>query len=153
MVSATPAARVNQGRPSQGAARPGLTAFYVGAGFDLLLGLDLLLFGRAVAELVLPDHPELFGVETATLARGLGLALVVVALDGFLFARSARLRKLLPAIVALNWSWVAVSAVVLLFDSDVLSGAGVAIVLVVALLTAALGATQSRALTRRAQAA
>jgi hypothetical protein len=147
MVSATLAARPRR------TARPGLLAFYLGAGFDLLLGLDLLLFGGPVAELVLPNHPELLGVETATLARGLGLALIVVALDGFLFARSPRLRKLLPAIVALNWSWVAVSAVALLFDSDALSGAGVAIVLVVALLTAALGATQARALGQRAAAA
>ncbi len=147
MVSATLAARPNQ------TARTGLRAFYLGAGFDLLLGLDLLLFGRTISELVLPNHPELFGIATATLARGLGLALVVVAIDGFLFARSPRLRKLLPAIVALNWSWVAVSAVVILFDADALSGAGVAIVIVVALLTAVLGATQSRALTRHAQAA
>ena len=147
MVSATLAARPNQ------TARTGLRAFYLGAGFDLLLGLDLLLFGRAISELVLPNHPELFGIATATLARGLGLALVVVAIDGFLFARSPRLRKLLPAIVALNWSWVAVSAVVILFDYDALSGAGVAIVVAVALLTAVLGATQSRALARQAQAA
>jgi hypothetical protein len=42
---------------------------------------------------------------------------------------------------------------VILFDADALSGAGVAIVIVVALLTAVLGATQSRALTRQAQAA
>ena len=148
MVSATLAAA----RPAPERAS-GLAAFHLGAAFDLLLGLDLLLFGRTVAELVLPDYPTLLGIETATLPRCLGAALVLVAVDGFLFARIARLRRLLPALVALNWAWVAVSAVVLLFDSDALSGAGVALVLVVALLTAALVAAQTRALRRVAKAA
>lgn len=124
-----------------------LTAFHVGGGLDLLLGADLLLFGGWVAETLLPGAPEALGFEAATAVRVVGALLMVVGVDTLLMARSTgRLRRLLPAVVWLNWAWVAGSVLLLLVAGSAFSGLGIAAVIAVALVVAALAVVQARAL-------
>lgn len=126
-----------------------LTAFHVGGGLDLLLGADLLLFGGWVAEKLLPGAPEVLGFEAATVVRIVGALLMVVGADTLLMARSTgRLRRLLPAIVWLNWGWVAGSALLLLAAGSAFSGLGIAAVIAVAVAVAALAVAQGRALSQ-----
>lgn len=128
-----------------GWARPGAAPFYVGAAIDLTLGLDFLAFADALAQVFLPAHPTVLAIPTPMLLRGLGLLLIAFAAATALFARAPRLRRLLPAVVALNWAWAAMSAA-LIFAQPPLSSVAVAAVVPAGVLTAALALAQSRAL-------
>lgn len=145
MASVTLAARHVQ--PPAGRRRG---AFYAGAAVDILLGLDLLLFGGWIAGLLLPGAPELFGLSAAAVLRGLGLALLIVGADTILLARSeGRLGRLLPAIPALNWAFAAALALALIAGFDALSGAGAALVAALAAGSVVFALLQQRALSRR----
>jgi hypothetical protein len=133
--------------PRRGGAN--MTAFHVGGGLDLLLGADLLLFGGWVADKLLVDQAEVLGMEPATVIRIVGALLLAVGAETLLLARSTgRLRRLLPAIVWLNWAWVAASALLLAVAGSAFSGLGVAAVGAVAIVVAALAVAQGRALAR-----
>lgn len=122
-------------------------AFYAAAVIDLLLGLDLILFAGWLAAQAAPAHPVVFGIETATLLRIAGVVLIVFAAETALAARSkgmfARMR---PLIVATNWAFVAASVVGVLFLANALSGAAIALLLIVAAATAFLALGQQRSL-------
>ena len=121
--------------------------FYLGGAIDVLLGLDLLLFGGWIAGAILPDQPQVFGVETATILRILGAALLVVGLDAIVLARSTgRLARLLPAMPALNWAFAAAMILVLALGYGQLSAFGVVAAVVLAAVGAGLAIAQSRAL-------
>lgn len=121
--------------------------FYIGAAFDILLGLDLVVAGGWIAAQAAPAHPEVFGIATATVLQILGVVLMIYGADTALAARSrGLLRKLLPVIVGANWAWVVLSAAFLLVDGQALSGAGIALVVIVAAITGVLAWSQQRAL-------
>jgi len=123
-----------------------LRSFYVGAAIDLVLGLDLLLFGPALAALLMPGQAEVLGVASGTLLRVLGALLIVFALDTVWLARSPNLRRYLPLVIAANWVWVAVSAVAIVAGYSVLSTVGVVAIAAAALIAAELAIFQRRAL-------
>jgi len=121
--------------------------FHLGAGLDLVLGLDLALFGDRVADLLLPGRAEIFGITAGTFMQALGIVLLLFAAETIVLARAkGGLRRFLPAIPILNGSWVAISLVVVTLWHDALSGAGIGIVLLVALLVGALAAAQGHSL-------
>lgn len=121
--------------------------FYIAAGLDLLIGLDLLLFGPAVAELLLPGQKEIFGIASGTLLRGVGVVLILLAAETVWLARSrGRLRRFLSWIVAANWAWVVGSVIAIVAAYSVLSTFGVVAIAVLALVTTELALFQRRTL-------
>lgn len=124
----------------------GLRAFYIGAAIDFVLGLELVLFGPAVAALLLTEPTQLFGIEGGTLLRVLGAALIVLAAETFWLARSSTLQRYLKLVVAANWAWVAASAVAVVAGYTALSTFGVVAITAVALVAAELAIFQRRAL-------
>lgn len=125
--------------------RPGLSPFYFGAAVDMILGVDFLAFGDALAQVLLPGREAILGAPAAGLLRALGLLLVAFGAATALFACAPRLRGLLAGVVAANWAWVALSCA-LIFAQPPLSGVGAAAMAPAGVLTAALALAQSRAL-------
>ncbi|HEY8553304.1 MAG TPA: hypothetical protein VIL43_02050 [Burkholderiales bacterium] len=123
-----------------------LRPFYVGAAIDLVLGLDLLLFGPALAAWLVPAQAEVLGVASGTLLRALGVLLIVFALETVWLARAPNLRRYLSLAIAANWAWVAVSALAIVAGYSVLSTAGVVAAAATALVAAELAIFQRRAL-------
>lgn len=143
-------ASVTHVEPRSVSASRGRGAFYAGAAADIVLGLDLLLFGGWLAGLLLPGQPELFGLSTAALLRVVGAALLIAGLDTILLARSeGRLGRLLPAVPALNWAFAAAMALVLVAGHAALSAVGAVLVAALGVGSVVLALLQQRALARR----
>jgi len=126
------------------AARPALP-FHLGAAADLLVGLDLALFGPDVARLAMPAVEKLLGADPGTVLRVLGVALIVFAIDTVLIARSqGRLARLRGWIANANLASAALGAVVLLTAHAALSSIGFAAVAAISVALAVLGIWQRR---------
>lgn len=127
--------------------RSPMTSFYAGAAIDLVLGLELMLFGGWFAALMLPDTPQILGLSTALLLRLAGGVLLLFAVDTFIVARSqGRLARFRPAVMAANWVGAALCLGLALLAAPVLSTVGVTLLVGLALIGAVVAMTQKRAL-------
>lgn len=125
------------------------TSFYLAAGFDALLGFDLIVFSGPIAAAALPETPALFGLETATILQILGILLVVFAAETVFLARTkSRFARLLPAIVWCEWAWVAASVAIGIVAFAAFSTVALVVIAIVAFATAELALFQHKWLRR-----
>ncbi|MCC7548956.1 MAG: hypothetical protein IT532_14440 [Burkholderiales bacterium] len=135
---------LTQSVPVSGTSRSSLP-FHLGAGADVLVGLELALFGPDVARLTMPALDTLLGADPGSVLRVLGLALIVFAIDTVLVARShGRLGRLRAWIANANLATAALGALLLLAAHAALSPIGIAAVAAICVALAVIGAWQRR---------
>lgn len=124
-----------------------LWPFHVGAAADVAVGAGLISLAPQAASLILPGHSEIAGLATAGILRGLGIFLVLFALETVAVARAQGwLAKFRAWVVAANWATVVLVAVLLAMASSAFSAIGVAAVAVVGLFVAGITTLQQKAL-------
>lgn len=124
-----------------------LWPFHVGAAADVAVGAGLIAFAVPVAGLILPSHAEVFGISSAAILRGLGIFLVLFALETVLVARArGMLARFRSWVVAANWATVALVAGLLAGANAAFSGIGLAAVALVGIFVAAITVLQQRAI-------
>ncbi|MGH8631353.1 MAG: hypothetical protein ACREU7_11410 [Burkholderiales bacterium] len=125
----------------------GMWPFHLGAAADVVVGLALTFFAGDAARLVLPEHPLILGLATASVMRFLGVFLLLFALETVIVARSTgAMAKFRSWIVAANWATVALALVVIAMWHSAFSAVGIAAVAVVAVSVGTFAALQGRAL-------
>lgn len=125
----------------------GLWPFHLGAFADIVVGLDLVLFADYIARLAMPHQATILGLDTASVMRGLGVFLILFAIETMTVARSTgALARFRAWVVAANWATVALAAIVIAFWRGALSATGVAAVTAIGLALAVLSTLQQRAL-------
>lgn len=132
--------------PAAFTARSALLPFYAAAGLDMILGLDLMLFGGWAANILLPGVAEVAGLDTAVAIRILGAVMLLFGLEVAAAAGIARLRRLLPIVVGMTWAGSAASLAAAAFWHQPLSAAGIAALLLIGVIAAGLAVAQGRAL-------
>ncbi len=119
--------------------------YYLGAAADVLVGLELALFGPQVAQIAMPALDSLLGAEPGVALRVLGVVLLVFAIDTVLIARSAgRLGRLRSWIARANLASAALGALVLLTAHAALSSLGVAALAIISVALLVVGLWQQR---------
>lgn len=114
-----------------------LAPFYIGAAADILIGLELALFGPAIAQLLMPAHEQVLGMPAGTLLRVLGVALIVFAIDTIIVARSrGKLAQFRSWIVKSNFATAAFAVMLLLAAHSAFSTFGIAAIAVIAVALA-----------------
>jgi hypothetical protein len=136
---------LTQSIPSSAAAARTLAPFYLGAAADIVVGLELALFGPDVAQIMMPSLGSLLGADPGTVMRVLGVVLLVFAVDTILIARSkGRLARLRPWIARANLGSAALAGL-LLAAYPAFSTVGVAAVAVIAVALGVIGLWQHKA--------
>lgn len=121
--------------------------FHVGAAADVGVGVGLLALAPQIASLILPAHSEVAGLAIAAILRGLGLFLILFALETVVVARAqGTLSKFRSWVVAANWATVALVVVLLIAAGSAFSAIGVAAVAVVGVLVAGITVLQQKAI-------
>jgi hypothetical protein len=121
--------------------------FHAGAAADVAVGAGLLALAPQIASLILPAHPEVAGLATAAILRGLGLFLILFALETVVVAKArGMLSKFRSWVVAANWATVALVVVVLVATGSAFSATGIAAVAVVGVVVAGITVLQQRAI-------
>ena len=137
---------LTQSIPSSATAARSLAPFYLGAAADIVVGLELALFGPNVAQFLMPTLESLLGAEPGTVLRVLGAALIVFAVDTILIARAqGRLVRLRPWIAKANLVSAALAALLLLAAYPAFSSVGIAAIAAIAVALAAIGVWQHKA--------
>ena len=122
-------------------------AFHAGAAADVAVGMGLLAVASQIAPLILPTHPEVAGLATAAILRGLGLFLILFALETVVVAKArGMLSKFRSWVVAANWATVALVVVLLLAAGSAFSAIGIAAVAVVGVFVAGITLLQQKAI-------
>lgn len=125
------------------------TSFYLAAGFDALLGADLVLFSGPIANVALPGRTVLSGLESALAVQILGALLIVFAMETVFLARTKGVfTRFLPVIVWCEWAWVAASAAIGIFAFAHLSTLALLAIAIVTVMTAELALFQRKWLRR-----
>lgn len=127
------------------ASRP-LWSFHVGAAADAIVGLGLVAAAPQVAGLVLPSHSEVAGLATAGILRGLGIFLVLFAIETVAVAHAQGLARFRSWVVAANWATVALVVGLLATVASAFSAIGIAAVAVIGLFVAGITVLQQKAL-------
>ena len=127
-----------------GFASPRHLPFVIGAAADLLLGLDLLVAGDFMAAWLAPGIPTVLGLPAGTALNIVGVGLVIAAVATLACTWLDASRKTLWSVVLLNEAWVVGSAILVALAHDLLSGAGNAVVLGIAVVLAGLTYVQFR---------
>lgn len=123
------------------------TPFYIGAVADVVVGLDLAIFGPQIAQLILPDRATIFGFESASVLRFLGLFLILFAIETIVVARSqGTVGRFRSWIVAANWATVALAVVVLAAAHGAFSIVGIAAVITIAVAVGVFAFLQGRSI-------
>ena len=135
-----------------GFASPQHLPFVIGATADLLLGLDLLVAGRFMANWLVPGAETVAGIPMATVLYGIGALLLIAAVATLAFTWLDASRRTLWTIVVLNELWILGSVALVILAPDVFSDTGLAIVLGLAALLAGLTYIQFRNLRNAARA-
>jgi hypothetical protein len=121
--------------------------FHLGAFADVVVGIDLVLFADHIARLGMPHQATILGFDTASVMRGLGVFLILFAIETVVVARSTgALARFRAWIVAANWATVALAAIVIAFWHGAFSAIGIAAVAAIGLALAVLSMLQQRAL-------
>ena len=131
--------------PALPAARK-LWAFELAAALDLLVGLDLVLFGGWIAAWMLPGIETIAGIDAATLFRAVGGVLIAFGALGFAVTRALRSPALLWALLAGAELWVVASVAEIALFAGSFSGLGLAVMIGQAAIVAALAWAQFRTL-------
>ena len=119
--------------------------YYLGAAADVLVGLELALFGPQVAQIAIPALDSLLGAEPGVVLRVLGVVLLVFALDTVLVARSAgRLGRLRSWIARANLASAALGILLLLTAHAALSPIGIAALAIISVALLVVGLWQQR---------
>jgi hypothetical protein len=122
-------------------------SFYVGAVADVVVGLDLTIFGPEIARLILPDHVTIRGFESASMMRFLGLFLILFAIETVVVARSqGTLGRFRSWIVAANWATVVLAVVVLAAAHSAFSVLGIAAVVAIVVAVGVIAFLQGKSL-------
>lgn len=128
------------------ASRP-LWAFHVGAAADAAVGAGLLAFAPQAAALILPGHGEIAGLAVASILRGLGIFLLLFALETVVVVRAnGTLAGFRSWIVRANWATVALVAVLLGLAGGAFSAIGLVALAFVGLFVAGITCLQQKAL-------
>ncbi|MEX0959495.1 MAG: hypothetical protein WDZ63_09430 [Burkholderiales bacterium] len=125
----------------------GLWPFHLGAFADVVVGLDLVLFADHIARLAMPHQATILGFEPESVMRGLGVFLILFAIETVVVARSSgALARFRAWVVAANWATVALAAIVIAFWHGAFSAIGIAGIAAIGLALAVLSTFQQRAL-------
>lgn len=112
----------------------GLWPFHLGAFANVVVGLDLVLFADHIARLAIPHQATILGFDTASVMRGLGVILIVFAIETVVVARShGALARLRSWVVAANWATVALAAIVIAIWNGAFSAIGIAAIAAIGL--------------------
>ena len=124
-----------------------LWAFHVGAAADAAVGAGLLALAPEIATLVLPAHAEVAGLAVSGILRGLGLFLVLFALETVVVARATgMLARFRSWVVGANWATVAIVAALIATAGSAFSVIGLAAVAFVGVFVAGITLLQQKAL-------
>jgi hypothetical protein len=140
-TAALPAAAPRAGRK--------LFAFELAAALDILVGLDLVLFGGWIAAWMLPGVETVAGIDTATLFRALGIGLIAFGALGFAVTRGTQRPAMLWALLIGAELWVVASVVEIALFAGRFSNLGLAVMIGQAVIVAALAWAQFRTLRAR----
>ncbi len=120
--------------------------FHVGATADVVVGAGLAVFASPAALLIMPDHAAVLGISAAAILRGLGIFLILFAIETVLVAREVTLSRFRAWIVAANWATVALVLVLLAAANFAFSAIGLAAIAMIGMFVAAITVLQQRAL-------
>jgi hypothetical protein len=124
-----------------------LWPFHAGAAADVAVGAGLLALAPQIAALILPSHAEVAGLATAAILRGLGVFLILFAVETVVVAKArGMLSRFRSWVVAANWATVALVAFILVTAGSAFSAIGVAAVAVVGIFVAGITALQQKAI-------
>jgi hypothetical protein len=124
-----------------------LWPFHVGAAADVAVGIGLVALAPQVAGLILPAHSEVAGLATAGILRGLGIFLILFAIETVIVARAqGALARFRSWVVAANWATVALVVVLLATVSPAFSAIGIAAVAAIGLFVAGITFLQQKAI-------
>jgi hypothetical protein len=123
-----------------------LWPFHVGATADVVVGAGLAVFASPAASLIMPAHAAVFGISTTAILRGLGIFLILFAMETVLVAREGALAGFRSWVVAANWATVALVLGLLVTANAAFSAIGIAAVAAVGMFVAAITVLQQRAL-------
>lgn len=128
----------------QSNARPLRLALSANGVFSLLTGAACVLAPTAIVSIVFAHPPTVFGIAAPTLITELGIGLLAFAALVLWTAGQSMLRRgRARLITALDIGWVLISAVLLVAAPGLWTSAGVAIVIVVAIIVAAFALEQA----------
>lgn len=124
-----------------------LWPFHAGAAADVAVGAGLVAFASPVANLIMPAHAEVLGISSAAILLGLGIFLILFALETVMVARATGvLAGFRSWIVGANWATVALVLLLLAAANSAFSGIGIAAVAGIGVFVATITVLQQRAL-------